>query len=55
MSEPATSLDDAGYQDLRAAADRLLETTSVEYVDEGVLLIMNPSGIRAPDIAQKFM
>ena len=45
MSEPAISLDDAGYQNLRALADRLLETTRVEYVDEGVLLIMNPPGI----------
>ena len=45
MSEPAISLDDVGYQNLRAVADRLLETTRVEYVDEGVLLIMNPPGI----------
>jgi Uma2 family endonuclease len=45
MSEPAVSLDDAGYQNLRVVADRLLETTRVEYVDEGVLLIMNPPGI----------
>jgi Uma2 family endonuclease len=45
MSESAISLDDAGYQNLRAVADRLLETARVEYVDEGVLLIMNPSGI----------
>jgi Uma2 family endonuclease len=45
MSEPAISLNDAGYQNLRAVADRLLETTRVEYVDEGVLLIMNPPGI----------
>ena len=45
MSEPAISLDDAGYQNLRAVADRLLETTRVEYVDEGVLLVMNPPGI----------
>jgi Uma2 family endonuclease len=45
MSEPAISLDDVGYQNLRAVADRLLETTRVEYVDEGVLLIMNPRGI----------
>src|SRR5579863_2587834 len=44
MSEPAISLDDAGYQDLRVVADRLLETTRVEYVDEGVLLVMNPPG-----------
>jgi Uma2 family endonuclease len=45
MSEPAISLDDTGYQNLRAVADRLLETTKVEYVDEGVLLVMNPPGI----------
>jgi hypothetical protein len=44
MSEPSFSLDDVGYQNLRAVADRLLETTRVEYVDEGVLLIMNPRG-----------
>jgi Uma2 family endonuclease len=30
---------------LRVLADHLLETTRVEYVDEGVLLIMNPPGI----------
>ena len=47
MSEPAISLDDAGYRDLRAVADRLLETTRVENMDEGVQLIMNPSGDRA--------
>ena len=35
MSEPAISLDDAGYQNLRVIADRWLETTRVEYVDEG--------------------
>lgn len=45
MSEPAVSLDDVGYQDLRVVADRLLEITRVEYVDEGVLLVMNPTGI----------
>src|ERR1700760_1433343 len=45
MSEPAVSLDDVGYQNLRVVADRLLETTRVEYVDEGVLLVMNPPGI----------
>ena len=45
MSQPAVSLDDTGYQDLRIVADRLLETTRVEYVDEGVLLVMNPPGI----------
>ena len=46
MTEPAVSLDDVGFQDLRAVADRLLETTRVEYVDEGVLLVMNPPGIQ---------
>jgi Uma2 family endonuclease len=30
--------------DLRALADRLLETRRVEYVDKGVLLVMNPPG-----------
>lgn len=45
MSEPALHLGDFNTQDLRALADRLLETTKVEYVDEGVLLIMNPPGI----------
>jgi Uma2 family endonuclease len=45
MNEPAVPLEDAGYQDLRVVADRLLETTRVEYVDEGVLLVMNPPGI----------
>lgn len=45
MSEAALRLDDFNNQDLRGVADRLLETTRVEYVDEGVLLIMNPPGI----------
>jgi len=45
MSEAALQLDDFNTQDLRGLADRLLETTKVEYVDEGVLLIMNPPGI----------
>jgi len=45
MSEPALRLDDFNNQDLRDVADRLLETTKVEYVDEGALLIMNPPGI----------
>jgi Uma2 family endonuclease len=45
VSEAALQLDDFDTQDLRALADRLLETTRVEYVDEGVLLIMNPPGI----------
>jgi Uma2 family endonuclease len=45
MSEGALKLDDFNNQDLRDVADRLLETTRVEYVDEGALLIMNPPGI----------
>jgi len=44
MSEGAIRLDEFD-QDLRDLADRLLETTRVEYVDEGVLLIMNPAGV----------
>ena len=44
MSEGAIRLDKFD-QDLRDLADRLLETTRVEYVDEGALLIMNPAGI----------
>ena len=42
MSEPALVLDDVTPMDLRKLADRLLEATRVEYVDDGVLLIMNP-------------
>jgi Uma2 family endonuclease len=45
MSEPAVRLDDFNQQDLRDLADQLLETTKVEYVDEGALLIMNPPGV----------
>ena len=44
MTEAAIKVDDLGQMDLRSLADRLLETTRVEYVDEGVLLIMNPPG-----------
>jgi Uma2 family endonuclease len=45
MSEGALQLDDFNNQDLRDVADRLLEATRVEYVDEGALLIMNLPGI----------
>jgi Uma2 family endonuclease len=45
MSEAAVPIEDFTYSNLRVLADRLLETTRVEYVDEGVLLIMNPPGI----------
>jgi len=42
VSEAAVMLDDVTRVDLRQLADRLLETTRVEYVDDGVLLVMNP-------------
>jgi Uma2 family endonuclease len=42
VSEAAVVLDDMTQVDLRQLADRLLETTRVEYVDDGVLLVMNP-------------
>ena len=45
MREAGLRLDDFNSQDLRGVADRLLEVTRVEYVDEGVLLITNPPGI----------
>ena len=45
MSEAPLKLDDFNTGDLRSLADRLLETTKVECVDEGALLILNPPGI----------
>lgn len=42
MSEAAEVLDDVTRIDLRQLADRLLETARVEYVDDGVLLVMLP-------------
>jgi Uma2 family endonuclease len=42
VSEAAVAFDDSTGTDLRQLADRLLETTRVEYVDDGVLLVMNP-------------
>jgi Uma2 family endonuclease len=42
VSEAALPLDDVTGTDLRQLADHLLETTRVEYVDDGVLLLMNP-------------
>ena len=42
VSETAAALDEVTGTDLRQLADRLLETTRVEYVDDGVLLVMNP-------------
>jgi Uma2 family endonuclease len=46
VSEHALSLrnDSDGNMDLRSYADHLLETQRVEYVDEGVLLVMAPAG-----------
>jgi Uma2 family endonuclease len=44
LSEAAVPLDELTATGLRHLADRLLETTRVEYVDEGVLLVMNPLG-----------
>ncbi len=45
MSEATVQLDELTQTDLRRLADRMLETTRVEYVDEGVLLVMNPPGL----------
>jgi len=42
VSEAVMALDDVSGTDLRQLADHLLETTRVEYVDDGVLLLMNP-------------
>jgi Uma2 family endonuclease len=45
VRQPAYVLDDVMPPDLRELADQLLERYyRVEYVDEGVLLIMNPPG-----------
>lgn len=45
MTGTAVRAEDVNQTDLRCLADRLLETTRVEYVDKGVLLVMNPPGI----------
>jgi Uma2 family endonuclease len=42
VAEPAPFHEDTLQADLRRLADHLLETTRVEYVDEGVLLLTNP-------------
>jgi Uma2 family endonuclease len=44
LVQAAVTVDDINQTDLRNLADRLLETTRVEYVDKGVLLVMNPPG-----------
>jgi Uma2 family endonuclease len=55
LSEAAIPLDDLGQADLRRIADRLLETTRVEYVDEGVLLVMNPPGFEQRRIVRSIV
>ncbi len=54
MSEAALDHPQAASQeeDLRVLADRLLETRRVEYVDEGVLLIMNPPAFEHREIVR---
>jgi Uma2 family endonuclease len=42
VSEAVVVLDDMTRMDFRQLADRLLETTRIEYVDDGVLLVMKP-------------
>jgi Uma2 family endonuclease len=42
VRQPVPVHDDLTPPDLRKLADQLLETRRVEYVDEGVLLLMNP-------------
>jgi Uma2 family endonuclease len=54
MGEAGLQLDDFNNQDLRDVADRLLENTRVEYMDEGVLLITNPPGIEHRRIVRSF-
>lgn len=44
LTESLLRADDINQVDLRHLADRLLETARVEYVDKGVLLVMNPPG-----------
>jgi Uma2 family endonuclease len=46
------TLEASQEEDLRALADRLLETRRVEYVDEGVLLIMNPPAFEHREIVR---
>jgi Uma2 family endonuclease len=44
LSEAAVQLHELRDTDLRHLAEQLLETRRVEYVDEGVLLVINPPG-----------
>lgn len=52
MSAAALTLDDFTRTDLRQLADRLLETTRVEYVDHGVLLVMGPPAPRHREVVR---
>jgi len=44
LAQAVVTVDEINQVDLRSLADRLLETTRVEYVDKGVLLVINPPG-----------
>jgi Uma2 family endonuclease len=45
ISEAGFRFEEFNDHDLRDVADKLLETTWVEYMDEGVLLVTKPPGI----------
>jgi Uma2 family endonuclease len=55
VSEAAVQLDEVRETDLRRLADQLLETRKVEYVDEGVLLVMNPPGFEHRAIVESIV
>jgi Uma2 family endonuclease len=55
VSEAAVRLDEVRETDLRRLADQMLETRKVEYVDEGVLLVMNPSGFEDRQIVESIV
>ena len=55
MSEAPVQRDELTQTDLRSLADRMLETTRVEYVDEGVLLVMNPPGFEHRQIVESIV
>jgi Uma2 family endonuclease len=44
LAQAPVTLDDFNQVELRSLADRLLETTRVEYVNKGLLIVMNPRG-----------
>lgn len=50
MGESTLRCEDFNQTNLRPVADRLLEWTNVECVDEGVLLVMNPPGFEHREI-----